>query len=112
MPLGTQTGGAEGILLNFLEHGQTEDLSCVVFFLTGGPLVRRARELGADVRVVDAGRLRHLRRYSATVGRLTRLLLDGEGSPLRKSGGERGTSPVRLSPTRFSLPLVLDGPAG
>jgi glycosyltransferase involved in cell wall biosynthesis len=74
MPLGRRSGGAEQVLLHFLEHGQSLGSSYVVFFLEDGPLVQEAQELGADVRVIDARRLRHLHRYALTVARLTRLI--------------------------------------
>jgi glycosyltransferase involved in cell wall biosynthesis len=73
MPLGTQTGGAEQVLLDFLEHGQNQGLSYLVVFLERGPMLDRVGRLGADVRVVDAGRLRELHRYLVTVARLRRL---------------------------------------
>jgi glycosyltransferase involved in cell wall biosynthesis len=74
MPLGTQTGGAEQVLLHFLAHRQAEDLSCVVIFLQEGPLVNKVGDLGVEVRVVRAGRLRHLYRYSPTVRDLVRVI--------------------------------------
>jgi glycosyltransferase involved in cell wall biosynthesis len=73
MPLGTQSGGAEQVLLEFLEHGQNQGLSYLVVFLEQGPMVDRVRDLGVDVRVVEAGRLRQPHRYVVTVARLKRL---------------------------------------
>jgi glycosyltransferase involved in cell wall biosynthesis len=74
MPLGSLTGGAERVLLDFLAHSRPDESHCVLVFLQDGPLVTEAERLGVEVHVIDAGRLRQPRRYLRTVSELWRLL--------------------------------------
>jgi Glycosyl transferases group 1/Glycosyltransferase Family 4 len=60
MPLGTALGGGELMLRQLLTHGRGQGVEWTVVFLRDGPMVAEARGLGLDVRVIEAGRFRHL----------------------------------------------------
>lgn len=71
MPLGHQQGGAENLLLHWLQEGsRTYTLVCA--FLQDGPMVEFARKLGLDVAVIPATRLTDPGNYVSTVRGLRR----------------------------------------
>lgn len=67
MPLARQRGGSERMLVDLLRHAPADAVQWQVVFFREGPLVDTVREMGVEVHVVEAGRLRHLHRYMATV---------------------------------------------
>lgn len=73
MPLGEERGGAEAALRHLISE-KPGHLECAVVFLEAGPMVDEMRDLGAAVHVLEAGRVRQVHRYGATVVRLARLL--------------------------------------
>lgn len=75
MPLGDQTGGAEILLLDLLDHSRMNGVSWTVVYLRDGPLLERTRALGHSVHLIPAGRFRqpHLQLRAAwTIARLVR----------------------------------------
>ncbi|MDE1178848.1 MAG: glycosyltransferase family 4 protein [Edaphobacter sp.] len=66
MPLGYQQGGAENLLLHWLEQG-SERYTLVCAFLQDGPMVDFARNLGLRVEVIPATRLTNAGNYLKTV---------------------------------------------
>jgi glycosyltransferase involved in cell wall biosynthesis len=70
MPLGRQLGGGELMLTQLLRQPHAPDVAFTVIFLRDGPMVAEARAQGHDVRVVEAGRFRELRRRWAAVQRI------------------------------------------
>jgi glycosyltransferase involved in cell wall biosynthesis len=69
MPVATERGGAEATLMSLLRHGGS-GVRWLVAFLEFGPMVRAAQELGAEVVVLPAGRVRDLRVSLRIVKRL------------------------------------------
>ncbi len=67
MPLGRQLGGGELMLTQLLRQPHDPAVAFTVIFLRDGPMVAEARAHGHDVRVVEAGRFRHLRQRWAAV---------------------------------------------
>jgi len=76
MPLAEQRGGAELALLHLLEFGRDQGMAWSVVFLEDGPMVERARELGATAVVIEAGRLRQPVRFVRTVRAIARRARD------------------------------------
>jgi Glycosyltransferase len=73
MPLGEQRGGGELMLLHLLQQGMGQGIDWTVVFLREGPMVAQARELGARVHVINAGRMREVHRVVGTARQLARL---------------------------------------
>ena len=73
MPLAEQRGGSEIMLRQLIEHSDPQTVQWLVIFLEPGPMVAQLQRLGADVAVVDAGRLRQPHRHAAAVARIARL---------------------------------------
>ena len=74
MPRATQRGGAEQLLDILLQHTPAHGPDFTVVFLEDGPLVQEYRKAGRAVEVIEAGRLRQLSRYIATVVKLKHLI--------------------------------------
>jgi len=63
------------MLLHFLRHVPSSAASFTVVFFAEGTLTRAVRAIeGIEVRVIEAGRLRHLHTYVATVRRVAALV--------------------------------------
>ena len=73
MPLAEQRGGSEIMLRQLIEHSDPQTVQWLVIFLEPGPMVAQLQRLGAEVAVVDAGRLRQPHRHAAAVARIARL---------------------------------------
>ena len=58
------------MLRQLVEHTPTEGARWRIVFLRDGPMVDELRRLGADVDVVEAGRLREPHRHAAAVARI------------------------------------------
>jgi glycosyltransferase involved in cell wall biosynthesis len=74
MPLATQRGGSELMLLDLLRHAPREQVQWSVVFFREGPLVDSVRAMGIDTYVVDTGRLRHVHRYIGAIRQLISLI--------------------------------------
>jgi len=74
MPLAEQRGGGELMLLQLVAHAPRSEVRWLVIFLESGPMVKQVADLGADVEVVEAGRLRALHRYIWAVWKIARIL--------------------------------------
>jgi glycosyltransferase involved in cell wall biosynthesis len=72
MPLGHQRGGGELMLVHLIREWAESGVKWHIVFLEPGPLAAELSELGARVTVMEAGRLRHIHRYIATVLRIAR----------------------------------------
>jgi glycosyltransferase involved in cell wall biosynthesis len=71
VPMATKRGGAEQVLRDFLAGTAVDDRSGYrLFFLEEGPMATEAAEMGYDVLVVNAGRMRHFLQFLATMKRL------------------------------------------
>jgi len=76
MPLGEQRGGGELMLWHLMQQeGDAAKTRArwLVVFLEDGPLVASIRNLGIEVRVVPAGRLRQPTHFLRTAGRIAAL---------------------------------------
>jgi glycosyltransferase involved in cell wall biosynthesis len=73
MPVATQRGGAEAILLDAVRHGRRHARWLVVF-LEDGPMVQTVERVGAEALVIRAGRVRDLGRLLRTLRELGRAL--------------------------------------
>jgi glycosyltransferase involved in cell wall biosynthesis len=73
MPLATQRGGSEVVLQQLLEFRDDAALEPTVAFLQPGPMLDWCHEHGVPALMIDAGRLRQLRRFGRTVGALVRV---------------------------------------
>ena len=71
MPLAHQQGGAENLLLHWLQQG-SEKYMLVCAFLQDGPMVEIARKLGLQADVIPASRLTDVSNYLRTVRELRR----------------------------------------
>lgn len=71
MPLATQTGGAEQMLLDLLSnaHGDAR-WDITLAFLEDGPMVVAARSMGYEAQVICAGRIREPMSLARVVGNL------------------------------------------
>ena len=69
MPCAEQRGGAELALTHLIE-ARSPSMEWSVAFLENGPMVEQYRARGIDVHVVEAGQLRDIGRFWATVERL------------------------------------------
>jgi glycosyltransferase involved in cell wall biosynthesis len=74
MPLATQKGGGELMLLDLMKQGQGLGISWHVVFLEPGPMVEDIQELGVLTEVLPAGRLRQPHRILGTILKLRRLI--------------------------------------
>lgn len=74
MPRATKRGGAEQMLDLFLRHAQSFPLECTVIFLEEGPFAERVRNMGIEVQILQAGRLREIQRFASTIYKLRELL--------------------------------------
>ena len=73
MPWGQRLGGAEAMLQTVLDGAPQSGHELELVFLQEGPWPAELREAGLHVEVVEAGRLRDVRRWIATVARLARI---------------------------------------
>ena len=62
------------MLYHLLLDGRLPGINWCVIFLTDGPMVTQARELGIETHVVEMGRLRYLNRTVASIGRIAAIL--------------------------------------
>lgn len=69
MPLAEQRGGSEVMLRQLIEHRRA-GAERLVIFLEHGPMVAEFERLGAEVAVIEAGRLREPHRYAAAIARI------------------------------------------
>lgn len=74
VPAAERLGGAENLLLTLLRHADSSRLEPTVCFLRPGPFERDLHELGISTITTDAGRLRDVRRFAATVVWLARVM--------------------------------------
>jgi glycosyltransferase involved in cell wall biosynthesis len=74
MPVATQRGGAELMLVDLARHAHEHGTRLLVAFLEDGPLVGEVAACGADVQIIAASRLRHAHRGPPAVAQLARLL--------------------------------------
>jgi glycosyltransferase involved in cell wall biosynthesis len=74
MPVATQRGGAELMLVDLARHADEHRTRLLVAFLEDGPLVGEVAACGADVQIIAASRLRHAHRAAPAVAQLARLL--------------------------------------
>lgn len=72
MPLAEQRGGAELALVHLLGGLHDVGIRWSVTFLEEGSLIRKVRELGVNVAVIEAGRLREAGRVVGTVRAIAR----------------------------------------
>ena len=72
MPLAEASGGSERALLRLLAAPAPAGVRWHVVFLESGPMVADVAALGLPVEVLEAGRLRDVGRFVATVRRLAR----------------------------------------
>lgn len=71
MPLAKQHGGAEQMLMHLLRaNRKTGCTSYSLAFLSDGPMVREAAELGYSVEVMDAGKIRQIDKFIRTTCQL------------------------------------------
>jgi glycosyltransferase involved in cell wall biosynthesis len=71
MPLAEQRGGAELALMHLI---QTDSSICWhIAFLEDGPMVERARQAGAGVSLIKAGRVRQPHKFAGTIFAIARL---------------------------------------
>jgi glycosyltransferase involved in cell wall biosynthesis len=70
MPLAEQRGGAELMLRNLMQEGDSLAVCWRVVFLQDGPMVAQFEALGIEATVVRAGRLREGHRFTAAIGRI------------------------------------------
>jgi glycosyltransferase involved in cell wall biosynthesis len=73
MPAAECVGGAELTFRHLVKFGRGRGVEWFVAFLEDGPMVAEVRDAGVPCEVVDAGRVRDVQRYPATVARLARL---------------------------------------
>ncbi len=73
MPWGDRLGGAEAMLQTVLDGTQESGHELELVFCGAGPWPAELREAGFRVEVLEAGRLRDLHRWGATVWRLARI---------------------------------------
>jgi glycosyltransferase involved in cell wall biosynthesis len=74
MSVGERRGGAEQMLLLLLRHLDRERVAPQIVFLEDGPFARETAAMGVPTRVIDAGRLRQLRRGRAAIARLSAVM--------------------------------------
>ncbi len=74
MPWGQRLGGAEAMLQTVLDGAHESGHELELVFLQGGPWPAELREAGLRVEVLEAGRLRDVHRWIATVARLARII--------------------------------------
>ena len=72
MPWGHRLGGAEAMLQTVLDGAQASSHELELVFFGAGPWPAELREAGFRIEVLEAGRLRDLHRWGATVARLAR----------------------------------------
>ena len=73
MPAAECVGGAELTFRHLVKFGRGSGVEWFVAFLEPGPMVDEVRDAGLPCEVIDAGRVRDLHRYPATVARLAKL---------------------------------------
>jgi glycosyltransferase involved in cell wall biosynthesis len=73
MPWGHRLGGAEAMLQTVLDGAQASGHELELVFMQAGPWPVELREAGLRVEVLDAGRMRDIHRWLATVARLARI---------------------------------------
>jgi glycosyltransferase involved in cell wall biosynthesis len=73
IPWGRRLGGAEAMLQSVLEGARQSGHELEPVFLQPGPWPAELAAAGFRVEVIDAGRVRELHRWAATVARLARL---------------------------------------
>ncbi len=73
MPWGHRLGGAEAMLQTVLDGAQASGHELELVFFGAGPWPAELREAGFHIEVLEAGRLRDLHRWGATVARVARI---------------------------------------
>jgi glycosyltransferase involved in cell wall biosynthesis len=73
-PWGERLGGAEAMLQAVIDGAQAGGHELELVFFAPGPWPTELQRAGVRVDVLDAGRLRHVHRWAATVLRLARIL--------------------------------------
>jgi len=76
VPWAERLGGAEAMLQSVLEGAEQAGHELEPVFFQAGPWPLELREAGFRVEVLDAGRLRRVDRWAATVWRLRRLMIE------------------------------------
>lgn len=76
MPSGISRGGAEEALLQLARERQAGNFELTVVFLENGDLPALIRATGADVTILETGRLREIGRTVRMVATLRRLILE------------------------------------
>ncbi|HEV2981164.1 MAG TPA: glycosyltransferase [Solirubrobacteraceae bacterium] len=74
VPWGERLGGAEAMLQSVLDGAPDEEREVELVFLQAGSWPQELAARGLRVEVLEAGRLREVHRWAATVARLARLL--------------------------------------
>jgi glycosyltransferase involved in cell wall biosynthesis len=74
VPWGTLSGGAEAMLSELLEGGPSHGYELELVFMEAGPWPARLAAEGRRVEVIEAGRVRELHRWVASVRRLARII--------------------------------------
>ena len=74
MPLAEQRGGGELTLWHLMQHGRNAGVEWLVIFTEAGPMVAQVQGLGIETYVIEAGRLRQMHRFIATVLKVASLL--------------------------------------
>ena len=74
MPWGHRLGGAEAMLQTVLDGARESGHELELVFFQRGPWPAELRQAGFRIEVLEAGRVRDLHRWGATVGRLARIL--------------------------------------
>ncbi|MFC3801786.1 glycosyltransferase [Cohnella sp. GCM10012308] len=67
-------GGAERVLMNWLERVDKERFRPEIVLLDEGPMAAQVSELGFDVHVVPSGRIRQPLRFARAVGAIRRII--------------------------------------
>jgi len=73
MPLATPLGGGEQMLRQLLRHGRGQGIEWIVTYLRDGPMTEETRALGIETHVVDAGRMRDVRKRWRAIRRVADL---------------------------------------
>jgi glycosyltransferase involved in cell wall biosynthesis len=73
MPWGRRLGGAEAMLQTVLDGAHASGHELEPVFFEAGPWPAELSDAGFRIEVLEAGRLRDIHRWSATVGRLARI---------------------------------------
>jgi glycosyltransferase involved in cell wall biosynthesis len=66
-------GGSELMLWHLFRAAAAAEISLNAVFLADGPMVNECRELGIKTQMLQAGRVRHVHRYIATIRKIARI---------------------------------------